>query len=216
MKKAELEKLVVGSIVRHRSNNKEYQIVEITEYDMTIKCLTEEDSRISTFNTLKRWYDVVEYEPQQVEVPDVPNMLVISEQLLLPAPQQMLLLNAPKKQRKQRKASKKDKKVIEKALQQGSILVTDITTIAAEAGCTITECKSYRGLKYNGKNIIEIHKAKRYINLVISEECYTEEERMLLDDARIVYNKSHKLRLKFKLNNVQQFKDILERAIEVM
>ena len=39
---------------------------------------------------------------------------------------------------------------------------------------------------------------------------------MLLDDARIVYNKSHKLRLKFKLNNVQQFKDILERAIEVM
>lgn len=215
MKKAELEKLVIGSIVRHRGNNKEFKVVTITEYDITVSAIEDTDNRIQSFNTMKRWYDVVEYEPQ-VEVPDVPNMLVISEQLLLPAPQQMLLLNAPKKQRKQRKASKKDKKVIEKALQQGSILVTDITTIAAEAGCTITECKSYRGLKYNGKNIIEIHKGKRYINLVISEECYTEEERMLLDDARIVYNKSHKLRLKFKLNNVQQFKDILERAIEVM
>ena len=96
MKKSEIEKLVVGSIIKHMGNRKWYKVAEITEYDMTIKCLTEEDSRISTFNTLKRWYDVVEYEPQ-VEVPDVPNILVISEQLLLPAPQQMLLLNAPKK-----------------------------------------------------------------------------------------------------------------------
>ena len=71
MKKAEIDKLVIGSIIRHRSNNKEYKVVEITEYDITTKCLTEEDSRISTFNTLKRWYDVVEYEPQveEIEVP---------------------------------------------------------------------------------------------------------------------------------------------------
>ena len=105
MKKAELEKLVIGSIVRHRGNNKEYKVVEITEYDMTIKCLTEEDSRISTFNTLKRWYDVVEYEPQ-VEVPDVPNILVISEQFLLPAPQQMLLLNKENKEKLVKKIKK--------------------------------------------------------------------------------------------------------------
>ena len=71
MKKAEIDKLVIGSIIRHRSNNKEYKVVEITEYDITSKCLTEEDSRISTFNTLKRWDDVVEYEPQveEIEVP---------------------------------------------------------------------------------------------------------------------------------------------------
>ena len=31
MKKAELEKLVIGSIVRHRGNNKEYKVVEITK-----------------------------------------------------------------------------------------------------------------------------------------------------------------------------------------
>lgn len=117
MKKSEIEKLVVGSIIKHRGNNKEYQIAEITEYDMTIKCLTEEDSRISTFNTLKRWYDVVEYEPQ-VEVPDVPNILVISEQLLLPAPQQMLLLNAPKKQRKASNAAKTSNDVLLQALEE--------------------------------------------------------------------------------------------------
>ena len=117
MKKSEIEKLVVGSIIRHRGNNKEYQIVEITEYDMTIKCSTEEDSRISTFNTLKRWYDVVEYEPQ-VEVPDVPNILVISEQLLLPAPQQMLLLPAPKKQRKTSKTAKTSNDVLLQALEE--------------------------------------------------------------------------------------------------
>ena len=34
MKKTEIDKLVVGSIIRHRGNNKEYKIVAIEEYEV--------------------------------------------------------------------------------------------------------------------------------------------------------------------------------------
>ena len=59
MKKAEIDKLVVGSIIRHRGNGKEFKIVAIEEYEVYTKSTSDRDSRIITFNTLKRWYDVV-------------------------------------------------------------------------------------------------------------------------------------------------------------
>ena len=60
MKKTEIDKLVVGSIIRHRGNGKEFKIVAIEEYEVYTKSTSDRDSRITTFNTLKRWYDVVD------------------------------------------------------------------------------------------------------------------------------------------------------------
>ena len=59
MKKAELEKLVVGSIIRYRSNDKEFRIVAIDDYEAYIKSTLDRDSRIVTLDKLERWYDVV-------------------------------------------------------------------------------------------------------------------------------------------------------------
>ena len=59
MKKTEIDKLVVGSIIRYRSNDKEFRIVAIDEDELYIKSTSDRDSRIITFNTLTRWYDVV-------------------------------------------------------------------------------------------------------------------------------------------------------------
>ena len=59
MKKTEIDKLVVGSIIKYRSNDKEFRIVAIDEDELYIKSTSDRDSRIITFNTLTRWYDVV-------------------------------------------------------------------------------------------------------------------------------------------------------------
>ena len=59
MKKAEIDKLVTGSIIRYRGNDKEFRIVAIEEDELYAKSTSDRDSRIITFNTLKRWYDVV-------------------------------------------------------------------------------------------------------------------------------------------------------------
>lgn len=59
MKKAEIDKLVVGSIIRYRSNDKEFRIVAIDEDELYIKSTSDRDSRLITFDKLIRWYDVV-------------------------------------------------------------------------------------------------------------------------------------------------------------
>ena len=59
MKKTEIEKLVVGSIIRYRSNDKEFRIVAIDDYEAYIKSTLDRDSRIVTLDKLQRWYDVV-------------------------------------------------------------------------------------------------------------------------------------------------------------
>lgn len=59
MKKAEIDKLVVGSIIKYRSNDKEFRIVAIDGDEVYVKSITDRDSRIVTFNKLERWYYVV-------------------------------------------------------------------------------------------------------------------------------------------------------------
>lgn len=79
MKKVEMDNLKVGQVVSFKKNNQQYTVQNIAEDKISIIDKAHNESKEVSRSTFVRWYTFI----KDIEVP---NLLVIPTQLLLPAP----------------------------------------------------------------------------------------------------------------------------------
>lgn len=80
---------------------------------------------------------------------------------------------------------------------------------------TIKHNKDHSVIKgVNKKNLVEIYASKKAVNVAVRQDLYTEEEQMVLDNARIVGNGTFTLDLKFVVHSINDFISVLNRATQ--
>ena len=68
-------------------------------------------------------------------------------------------------------------------------------------------------VKHNNVCVTQVYSSKVSVFLTIRKEAYTEEEKMVLDDAKTL-TKTRVLNLKFKIHSLDEFIQVLNRSIE--
>ncbi|MGM9544180.1 MAG: hypothetical protein ACI3T9_04290 [Romboutsia timonensis] len=207
MKKAEMQNLKKGQVVMDKRNNGEFTITEVTDVSVVL-----DEVKKVTMSTLQRWYVFIrepEVEVETIESVEVPNLLVVPTQLLLPAPQEedeveTVINNIVKFI---------DQKTIDN-INHGLLTLDEIEQISKNYGCEVKQCRHYIAVKYNGVSVVNIYNSKRKgIYPAFNHTIFTEEETYALDEAQIIGNGKWVCDLKFKLTSYEQYGQLLERAI---
>ena len=83
-----------------------------------------------------------------------------------------------------------------------------------EMNCTLKQNSNHIAVKYCNKNVMEIHPTKRKgICAVVRHTIFTDDEIKQLKDAKIIGAGTYVIDLKFRIESMEQFKDILGTAI---
>lgn len=190
MKKAEMDNLKVGQVIIDTRTNGEHKITQVNEANIVI-----DDIKKVALSTLKRYFKLI----KDVEV-EVPNILVVSNQLLLPAPQVEKQI---------------DQKIIDD-ITHGLLTVDELIQISENYGCTVKKCNNYTAVKFNDKSVCNIYNSKRKgIYPAFNKDIFTEEQIDCLDEAQEIGKGKWVCNLKFRLTSCDQYGQYLEKAINL-
>ena len=107
-----------------------------------------------------------------------------------------------------------EKEHIEDQLNVLSVSLTNVLNYCEEMNCTLKQNSNHIAVKYCNKNVMEIHPTKRKgICAVVRHTLFTDDEIKQLKDAKIIGAGTYVIDLKFRIESMEQFKDILGTAI---
>ena len=107
-----------------------------------------------------------------------------------------------------------EKEHIEDQLNVLSVSLTNVLDYCEQMNCTLKQNSNHIAVKYCNKNVMEIHPTKRKgICAVVRHTLFTDDEIKQLKDAKIIGAGTYVIDLKFRIESMEQFKDILGTAI---
>lgn len=215
MKKNELTNLQIGSKVESKKTGEVLVINNIVEVEGKVKYELDNNKTVAQSSML-RWYNLVEQEV--VEQVEIETLAVEVE----PTPEVKPVEIKPVEVQPAQQPVEPQPEV--KPVEVKPIEVKPANNLAEQIFeyCnnhqdiyTIKHNKDHSVIKgVNKKNLVEIYASKKAVNVAVRQDLYTEEEQMVLDNARIVGNGTFTLDLKFVVHSINEFISVLNRATQ--
>lgn len=192
MKKNELTNLQIGSKVESKKTGEVLVINNIVEVEGKVKYELSNNKTVAQSSML-RWYNLIAQEVvEQVEI-ETPTVEVE------PTPEVKPVEIKPVEVKP---ANNLAEQIFEYCNNHPDVY-------------TIKHNKDHSVIKgVNKKNLVEIYASKKAVNVAVRQDLYTEEEQMVLDNARIVGNGTFTLDLKFVVHSINEFISVLNRATQ--